>query len=93
LAEEKSSVTLDPQELTLMHQKRITFVGSLLCPLSLLKSRLYDGVIKGILESIITNKETFKISESPTFKSITVDADCTIDKITIEDSFTVVKFN
>ena len=55
LAENNSAIAMDPPEFTLMHQKRISFVGSLMCPLNLLKSRLYDGVVKGVLENILSS--------------------------------------
>jgi hypothetical protein len=78
LAERNSNLTLDPPQLTLIHQKRITFVGSLMCPLNLLRCRLFDGVIKGIVDNILENKDQFKLSEIPSFKSVRVDSECTL---------------
>ena len=73
LTDSQSEINLDPPELSLMHQKRISFVGSVMCPLNLLKIRLYDGVIKEMIDNIITSLDNYQLKELFDFKKMTID--------------------
>jgi len=53
ITEKSSFLAFDPPELSYIHEKRITFIGSIISPLNLLRSRLYDGIIEGIVGDIL----------------------------------------